>query len=285
MLSRDRMPSREGLRPYARLRVKCGVAWFTTQSTVSATTGELTVKSPASLTIRGWDVVKGKALTANDADTPTEVEGDPATLGAVSSEYGQTFYAPDDWDSQAPTMVPVGNAVQSGDSVAYLANNPYVGYIQYSLAVTAAKGEDGKHLKAYIDVDETNAGSSLVNWYRVGLYHVDTAVEGASGYSKEAPHTAGARKSAGASKVYSHDAATSSDKYWDATGTAVASDRTTYAPGSGTAISLSSFSTQQAKDVTAYFVVAVWMEGCANDNQNKAGNQKITVTVDFELYA
>ncbi len=245
-------------------------AWFVVRSSVTATSGTLTVKSPSSLTIKGYDLVEGEKLTP-DSDSATAITGSAASLGSVSSQYGKDFYAPADWTAASPSMV----------AVSAVTKNPYTGYIQYSIAVTAAKGEANNHLKAYVTVNETNAtANQLKSWYRVGVYHVGTIVEDDTDYSKEAPTSAGA-VTASTAKVYG-SSAVDDDSYWD--GTQKKSDRDVVAVGSANAISLSSFTTQTGKDVTAYFVVAVWMEGYASANQNSAGGQSIVVTANFELY-
>ena len=253
-------------------------AWFTTQSTVNATTGELVVNSPATLKIagakvRGNDIVGG---STNDY----HIEGGGGKLGAVSSVDGAKFYAPEELEGDMASYAAADYEEIGPEET----GNGYVDYFQYNLAVTAAKGEAGRKLQYSITVTEPNAQGNLINWYRVAIYYVDTAE---SATDKAAAKTGQQALATDAgNKVYAHTAGTDNAYYKNDQSVITTKANTVYAVSTASDVHCASaFSTSAEKNMTANFVVAVWMEGTAADTtQNVAANEKIKVTVEFELY-
>ena len=256
-------------------------AWFTTQSVVDATTGLLTVNSPATLKIDG-KVVRGAEFKGADT-TDYHLAGTGGVLGAVSSVNGDDFFAPkqlsDDPEAYATAEFQQINATATG--------NGYVGYLEYNIAVTAAMGEEGKHL-AYT-VTATPSGTQITNWYRVAVYYTGTASH-ATNDKIEAPEGHQTLVADSGNKVYGNGEGTDTAYYWNTEGDdpVIDTKSRSYTAVSGTSSGVAcatAVETSVSLNVAAFFTVSVWMEGTAagNNTQNTAANQTVSVTVSFKL--
>lgn len=260
-------------------------AWFTTQAKVTANTGDLIVNSPATLTIKGVVVEGGAFEDANPlANNLTSLTGLGGTLGSVSSIDGKNFYAPIGMKKTVAeyTTFDEIDAIAAGiaaETTGY--NNTYTGILKYNLTVTAAKGESGKKLCVTVTANPT--GTDITNSYRVAVY-----MTGASYTTTPTVPSAEQRHlDVGAfHAVYGSAAAAALDPAPKAYNTkTTTADQIITAVGTADTISASAFQTSVDTNVSANFVVAVWMEGNVATSQNTAGGQKVSVKVDFDLVA
>ena len=201
----------------------------------------------------------------------TTLTGAGGTLGSVSSTNGRYFYAPTELKGTVDEYEDVTfdeiNNIESS-------KNPYVGVLKYNLTVTAAKGEAGKKLK--ITVAATPTGDVITDAYRVAVYMTGAAYTTAATVPEDDNLAVGAF-----SAVYGKTAGTN-QAYATAT---EPGNQVVKAIGNSDTIPASTYQTAVDKDVSANFVVAVWMEGNVAESQNAAGGQKVSVAVDFELVA
>ena len=249
-------------------------AWFTTQAQVTANTGVLTVNSPATLKIKGA-VVRGGALSGDTTDL--NVVGVGGNLGAVSSVDGKMFYAP-----TALEETVAGYAGATYEAIGpTTSGNGFVDYLQYNLAVTAAKGQAGKTLQYSIAVDGTNADANLLKWYRVAIYTVSVIPNAPTDATAA---LTGVQDIGGDNVVYSKDGDTDSAYYDTGSSITTKSNSTTAIADANDVDIADSFVTSLTNNVTAHFTIAVWMEGtAAATTQNVAAGKSIKVTFTFAL--
>ncbi len=262
-------------------------AWFTTQSTVNATTGTLTVNSPATLKIKGAKVRGNDIVTTGDKKTTDyHIEGGGGTLGAVSSTTGEKFYAPTTLKDTVGGYSSATFAEIDSDPTHDPAGNKYVGYWQYNLAVTAAKGEAGKQLKYSVEVATT--GSNIGSWYRVAIFYTGKNLAAENDHTSAMTDQQALVADDGNAVYGSADGQhlgfykNNSSQIVQQTGVG---DDKTVVTGISSATNVECADevvTSASQHVTAFFTVAVWMEGTIGDvTQNGAAGNTIAVTVTF----
>ena len=252
-------------------------AWFTTKATANFNSATLTVNTLSELKIKAYSVSPGGAVTGNDSNSLT---GIAAALGSVSTKDGQNIYAPTALGANT-----FGDVTSAG----FATGNPYAGYVKYNLYVyTEATDQEGKGLKLTITATNKDGGaieSPLVDWYRVAVYtsaasgdttdaHDDTKVTPDNALTKvysNAEQTT-AESNPGAKYVASLDGTTPNYDY-----------RATEAISGATNVTIPGFTTSKTERVYRHLTVAVWMEGCAADDQNTAGGKTLKVNFEFSL--
>ena len=283
MLSRGRMPSREGLRPYARLRVKCGVAWFTTQAKATLSTGVMTVSTVSNITINveklGYDT--STATPAKGFGSAVQLAEDSGVaLGPVSSLDGLTFNAPktlrtgDTGDVYIDTdMAEVTKAADWHNS------NDYVGYVKYAIHVEA-NADTGNPRTLKYKITPTVTDTELTAAYRVALYKASYS-ETTVGQVTTHTYTPG-------TKIGIYASAQGNSTGWN----------TAVSPKSGTTLSTTTYAVSAVTDVASataispavttanaiseYYIFSVWVEGC-DTNATNAGISAATLQVDLEF--
>lgn len=258
-------------------------AWFTTNSSATANFSNLSVNAPSSISVTGYQVTfNGDGTKTKDAMTQTAknvVTGKVATLGAVSTSDGKTFFAP---DSILSDDAPVGSHLNFVDW-ASATNNKYKSFVKYNLSVTLEKvksSEDIKHVK--VELVQTTAESPIDDWYRVAIYHTSaTNLDVVNDLDKDtdAPFTAFFGKNG-----------TSTDKYVakagqdDGTGV-ILSNRTVISKDATDPTDVAGFVPSVSADVTWNFVVAVYLEGTATtESQNTGAGKALDVGLRFSYY-
>lgn len=262
-------------------------AWFTTQAKATFTAGTLTVNAPSNIKVAAYDLSldapETKAIAAG-----TSIPGHTHSLGSVSSEYGKDFYAPLALAASYDANTQYGTA-----AAAKTAGNNYTGYMKYNLAVTAAKGEDGKLLKVTVKTTATDA--TVLSGYRVGIFLVSVNKNAASDSVAADTSDTLTPMMESTTAVYQYvlgETGVNNDTYVSSVdGTSkkatVSNDRVVTAIGSGhsTTFNSSVFATLADKHVCANFVIALWLEGTVDTPQNGAAGATIGLTTDFELVA
>ena len=279
------MPGREGLRPYSRLRAKCGVAWFTTRSSVQFDAGTLTVSTMSKLSIEGMRVVSG-ASAADAGATSTSVIAQNSPLGAVSSATGEHFFAETTLGSDvAFTAIDTQAAVNTLKG----ANNKYCDYLKYNFKITAAASDDGAK-DLYVSLaSPTITGTHIGNWYRIAIYTYtdadgtldNTAYTTNSVFAKTYATDNGGEKRVDSAVITAVGGTTGSatrEKVSDLT----AGDGVELKDSFQETTSPTATTTSEA---TIFVCVAVWMEGSAAADQNEAGGDTLQLDFSFSLQA
>ena len=257
-----------------------GLAWFTTQAKVTLNSGDLSVKAPASLKIKAAKI-QGNAISSA---TDYTITGGGGNLGAVSSTDGQKFFAPS----------ALKDSYENTDFVAWSSatSNVYKDYFKYNIAVTSALGDNVKKGLA-MKVTVNNVGDTLKDWYRIAVYRTGTVGRTNTTTDNVDALTGDELAPVAGEKWLFGDATGTNDAVSAASTITENGQSVTGILAGGRVVDVNipvttknvSFYTDVANYVTAHFVVAVWLEGCAATVQNNAAGESISVTVDFSLRA
>ncbi len=234
------------------------------------------MNTPSSIDIKAVRVVPTTEWTSGNTFLDTVEDDSVLSMGAVSSATGKDFYAQRIVGDTSVHQTSSGTTLVDLPvySEATLNGGNYDGYYKANLLVRSLAGE-AKGLKVTV---KNNSDNAIKNDVYVAVYQVGT------NFTELAPGSTAPGVNEGTSQEVG-----SFGKVFGATNYSAIKN----AAGDTQAVTVSAFNTEQTvnatfsksdKDVYGHFVVAIWMEGTVNANQNAARGKIISAEVTFSLY-
>ncbi len=249
-------------------------AWFTTQSKVTFDAATLTVDTLSDIKI---SAKKLAYVPDTDYSAPgASYTDNGSALGVVSSFDGRSFFAPRDLrddnasyaasDMEEVTTKSVWEGAHSSSPSSVYYGNTHVGYMKYSIKVTADhETGNGRKLKITLKTPTITdtAGNDLQASYRVAFGDVTNDADADL-------------------KIYRHtSSAHAGYKTKSATDTVAAGD--VGALSSNVVIDASSHKTQANTGINAEFLLSIWVEGLDTHATNVLFGKQISFGIDFDL--
>ena len=264
-------------------------AWFTTRATASVSS-TLTINGPSGLDVSVQRVLPTGTVTPLVDDekaatpAPSVTTSSDIVLGAVSSYEGRYFVAPKTLKTnEGEDVYAISDFALADADWAHGAANPYVGYLKYNVVVSADEDSASQDLTLTVTInDDTDQ-----KYGRVSIYEVTQANGRKAADKPELPN--GTDKiepsSGGYAGVFKEGVTVAGTETRMKYGSPITKEDAAPIGALPNASVIAEDFTSTSAKAYKYYVVAIWMEGCAAPNQNGLAGKTISVNLEFKLKA